>query len=99
MNDDYYGTDKDKPYGPDEEDALEYELRVIDRRVRLDNKKRKDKFISTVEEAVHTGQLSMLLHPNNYPMADTLFKAECKRRLTNKEKCSYCDLRFKCWTE
>ncbi len=90
-------TDDDKPYGDNPEDYLDYELRVIDRRVRIENKERKDKATTTIEGAVQAAQRYMFSSPKEFPMTDTLFIAECKRRKVGN--CSICKLRFRCWTE
>lgn len=96
---------EDSPYGSDPIDVLDHELRVIDRRIRL--KGQKYGRASTHEEAiVQAAQRHMLVEPEKYPMTDTLFIAECKRRHNMECKvfrpmaiCDVCQYRFRCWTE
>ncbi len=87
----------------DKIDVLDEELRVIDRRIRLKGKKYGR--AGTFEESiVQAAQRHMLVHSDEYPMADTLFMTECKRRMACKKFrpvaiCDVCNLRFRCWTE
>ena len=87
----------------DKIDVLNEELKVIDRRIRLKGKQYGR--AGTVEEAhVQAAQRHMLAEPERYPMTDTLFMTECKRRTACKKFrpmaiCDVCNLRFRCWTE
>ncbi len=94
---------EDKSFGDEPIDVLNHELRVIDRRIRLKGKKYGR--AGTGEEAhVQAAQRYMLDEPEKYPMTDTLFIAECKRRMACKvfrpmAICDVCNYRFRCWTE